>query len=173
MKLIKNSIRIVVLAAVIIGIFSFMKKETLNSEGFIAKSDIVIENGVMTPEALLAFGRLSDPQVSPDGEYILYGVSYTSVEDNRSCHNLYICKLDGSENQLITESGKSLNNARWSADGKRVIFLMGGQIWSAGVSKKAGVWKVSSLRKHSDVPAGIGEFKLSPDQQKVMYVSTV
>ena len=49
MKLIKNSIRIVVLAAVIIGIFSFMKKETLNSEGFIAKSDIVIENGVMTP----------------------------------------------------------------------------------------------------------------------------
>ena len=173
MKLIKNSIRIVVLAAVIIGIFSFMKKETINSEGFIAKSDIVIENGVMTPEALLAFGRLSDPQVSPDGEYILYGVSYTSVEDNRSCRNLYICKLDGSDNQLITKSGKSLNNARWSADGKRVIFLMGGQIWSAGVSRKAGEWKMSSLRKHSDVPAGIGEFKLSPDQQKVMYVSTV
>ena len=59
--------------------------------------------------------------ISPDGEYILYGVSYTSVKDNRSCRNLYICKLDGSENQLITESGKSLNNARWSADGKRVI----------------------------------------------------
>lgn len=173
MKLIKNSIRIVVLAAVIIGIFSFMKKETLNSEGFIAKSDIEIENGVMTPEALLAFGRLSDPQVSPDGEYILYGVSYTSVEENRSCRNLYICRLDGSDNQLITRSGKSLNNARWSADGKRVIFLMGGQIWSVGLSRKAGEWKVGSLRKHTDVPTGIGEFKLSPDQQKVMYVSTV
>ena len=173
MKLIKNSIRIVVLAAVIIGIFSFMEKETLNSDGFIAKSEIKIENGVMTPEALLAFGRLTDPQVSPDGEYILYGVSYTSVEDNRSCRNLYICKLDGSDNQLISKSGKSLNNARWSADGKRVIFLMGGQIWSAGLSRKTGEWKIGSLRKHTDVPAGIGEFKLSPDQQKVMYISTV
>ena len=108
MKLIKNSIRIVVLAAVIIGIFSFMEKETLNSDGFIAKSEIKIENGVMTPEALLAFGRLTDPQVSPDGEYILYGVSYTSVEDNRSCRNLYICKLDGSDNQLISKSGNTL-----------------------------------------------------------------
>ena len=45
------------------------------TEGYIGKSEIVIEDGKMTPEALLAFGRLSDPQVSPDGKYILYGVS--------------------------------------------------------------------------------------------------
>ena len=173
MKLIKNSIRIVVLAAVIIGIFSFMKKETFTNEGFIGKNDIVIEDGKMTPEALLAFGRLSDPQISPDGEYILYGVSYTSVPENRSCRNLYICKKDGSDNQMITMSGKSISNARWSADGKRLVFLMGGQIWTCKVGLKGGTWKVGALRKISDVPAGIGEFKLSPDQSRIMYVSTV
>ena len=173
MKLIKNSIRIVVLAAVIIGIFSFMKKETFTNEGFIGKSDIVIEDGKMTPEALLAFGRLSDPQISPDGEYILYGVSYTSVPENRSCRNLYICRKDGSDNQMITMSGKSISNARWSADGKRLVFLMGGQIWTCKVGLKGGTWKVGALRKISDVPAGIGEFKLSPDQSRIMYVSTV
>ena len=173
MKLIKNSIRIVVLAAVIIGIFSFMKKETFTNEGFIGKNDIVIEDGKMTPEALLAFGRLSDPQISPDGEYILYGVSYTSVPENRSCRNLYICRKDGSDNQMITMSGKSISNARWSADGKRLVFLMGGQIWTCKVGLKGGTWKVGALRKISDVPAGIGEFKLSPDQSRIMYVSTV
>ena len=43
------------------------------TEGYIGKSEIVIEDGKMSPEALLAFGRMSDPQVSPDGKHILYG----------------------------------------------------------------------------------------------------
>ena len=127
----------------------------------------------MSPEALLAFGRLSDPQVSPDGRYILYGVSYTSVEDNRSVRNLYICNIDGSGNQLLTTSGKSISNARWSADGKHVAFLTRGQIHTASVSCKDGIWKMKEVRKVSDVPAGIGEFKLSPDQSKVMYISYI
>ena len=32
-----------------------------------------IHDGKMTPEVLLALGRISDPQLSPDGQYILYG----------------------------------------------------------------------------------------------------
>ena len=57
-----------VLAAVAIGLFIFMKqdKTELSSEGYIGKSEIVIADGKMSPEALLAFGRMSDPQVSPD-----------------------------------------------------------------------------------------------------------
>ena len=165
--------------AIVIGLMAITagcmekKKEILSSEGFIGRSEIVIEDGHMSPEALLAFGRLSDPQVSPDGRYILYGVSYTSVEDNRSVRNLYICNIDGSGNQLLTTSGKSISNARWSADGKHVAFLTGGQIHTASVSCKDGIWKMKGVRKVSDVPAGIGEFKLSPDQSKIMYISYI
>ncbi len=164
------------LAAIAIGILLFMKNgnETLSSEGYIGRSEIVIEDGKMGPEALLAFGRLSDPQVSPDGEYILYGVSYTSVEENRTCRNLFICRLDGSGNQQITESGKSLSNARWSNDGKNILFLMGGQIWKADISlRRNGEWSFCNPRQISDVPGGIGEFKMSPDGKKVMYVSYI
>ena len=165
--------------AIVIGLMAITagcmekKKEILSSEGFIGRSEIVIEDGHMSPEALLAFGRLSDPQVSPDGRYILYGVSYTSVEDNRSVRNLYICNIDGSGNQQLTTSGKSISNARWSADGKNVAFLTGGQIHTASVSCKDGIWKMKGVRKVSDVPAGICEFKLSPDQSKVMYISYI
>ena len=165
--------------AIVIGLMAITagcmdkKKEILSSEGFIGRSEIVIEDGHMSPEALLAFGRLSDPQVSPDGRYILYGVSYTSVEDNRSVRNLYICNMDGSGNQMLTTSGKSISNARWSADGKHVAFLTGGQIHTASVSCKDGIWKMKGVRKVSDVPSGIGEFKLSPDQSKVMYISYI
>ena len=162
------------LAAIAIGIILFMKKEKIeiSSEGYIGKSDIEIKDGKMGPEALLAFGRMSDPQVSPDGEYILYGVSYTSVADNRSVRNLFICRKDGSDNQQITTSGKSISNARWSNDGKKLIFLYGGQIWSADI-KHGKQWSLRNFKQISDVPAGIGEFKLSPDQNKVMFISYV
>ena len=148
-------------------------RKGFDEDGYIAKSGITIENGQMTPEALLAFGRMSDPNVSPDGQYILYGVSYTSVEDNRSVRNLAICNLDGSNAQELTKSGKSISNARWSTDGRQIVFLMGGQIWSAKIGQKGGKWNLSGLKQLSDIPGGISEFKLSPDQKKVMYVSYI
>ena len=176
---IKTIIKIGCAAAVIavasLSISSIManKKTVLTKEGHIAKSEIVIENGVMTPEALLAFGRMSDPQVSPDGKHILYGVSYTSTAENRSVRSLYICNLDGSDNQIITEFGKSINNARWSNDGKHIAFLAGGQMYTARITHGKNGWSLKGIKKISDVPSGIGEFKLSPDQKKVMYISYV
>ena len=166
----------VVLATVAIGLLMFMKKESkgISSEGYISRSEIVIEDGKMTPEALLAFGRMSDPQVSPDGNHILYGVSYTSVEQNRSVRNLFICNFDGSDNQQLTTAGKSISNARWSKDGKHIAFLYGGQIWTAGINKGAdGKWALKKTVQVSDVPGGISEFSISPDEKKVMYISYV
>lgn len=164
-----------VLALIAIGIFVFMGQENdlISEDGYIGRCEIAIQDGKMTPEALLAFGRLSDPQVSPDGEYILYGVSYTSTSENRSVRNLFICKLDGSDNQQLTFSGKSISNARWSADGESIAFLMGGQIHTAEICCKKGGWCLKNVKKISDVAAGISEFKLSPDQRALMYVSTV
>ena len=174
MKTFRTIASILLLVALAVGVITLMKKsQTTQEEGFIGKSGIVVEDGHMTPEVLLAFGRLSDPQVSPDGKHILYGVSYTSVEDNRSVRNLYICNLDGSDNQLLTQSGKSIANARWSSDGKHIAYIKGGQIWTAAVGLKKGKWTLSGARQVSDVPAGVGEFKLSPDQTKVMYISYV
>ena len=175
MKTSGKIVSFVVLAVIAIGVLIFMKKDRneLSSEGYIGRSTITVEDGKMSPEVLLAFGRLSDPQVSPDGKHILYGVSYTSVEENKSVRNLWICNLDGSDARQVTESGKSLNNARWSADGKKIAFTMGGQIWTARIAEKGGQWKLSDMQQVSDVPSGVGEFKLSPDQKKVMYISYV
>lgn len=141
-----------------------------NSEsGYVGVSDIQIENGVMTPETLLALGRLSDPQLSPDGSKILYGVSYNSVADNRSCRNLFICNVDGSGRTQLTRYARSVSNARWSNDGSEIYFLQGGQLWKAAY--KSG--KLGKKVKLSDVPNGISEFKLSPDQSRILYTSTI
>ena len=140
-----------------------------DGSGYIGASRIQIQDGVMTPEALLAFGHLGDPQLSPDGSRILYGVSYTSIADNRSCRNLFLCDPDGSNPVQLTRYAKSVSNARWSLDGKSIYFLQGGQLWRAALQGN----KLGKREQLSDIPNGIGEFKLSPDQTQVIFLSTV
>ena len=140
-----------------------------NESGYIGPSDITVDDGRMSPEVLLSLGRLSDPQISPDGTKVLYGVSYTSIADNRSCRNLFMSNIDGSDKVQLTRYAKSVSNARWSLDGKEIYFLQGGQIWKAPLQGN----KLGKKVQISDVPAGIGEFKLSPDQSNILYISTI
>lgn len=162
----------IIMKKIILGIFAatmLMGCTKSNESGYIGPSDIVIEDGVMTPEALLAMGRLSDPQISPDGTKILYGVSYTSVEKNSSCRNLFVCNADGSGKTQLTRYAKSVSNARWSNDGKKIYFIQDGQIWSAPYRDG----RLGKKEKLSEVEAGIGEFKLSPDETALIYTSTI
>ncbi len=143
--------------------------KTDEGAGYIGPGDPKIENGRMTPETLLAMGRLSDPQLSPDGQWILYGVSFNSIEKNSSCRNLWLCRTDGSDNVQLTRYAKSVSNARWSADGGSLFFIQGGQIWKAPLVGG----KLGKKVKLSDVPSGISEFKLSADQNQLIYISTI
>ena len=133
------------------------------------RPEVAIENGVMTPEVLLALGRISDPQLSPDGSKILYGVAYQNIEENNSLRNLYICNPDGSGKVQLTNEKKSVSNARWSKDGKTIFFLQGGQLWKAPFKGD----KLGKKVKLSDIPNGIGEFKIAPNEAQIIYTSTV
>ena len=172
----KKFLKLFLIVAVCFGIgygltalFGKIMKPNKTESGYIAASQIEVKDGVMTPETLLAMGRLSDPQLSPDGKKILYGVSYTSIEDNRSCRNLFVCNPDGSGRVQLTRYAKSVSNARWSPDGKTIYFIQGGQIWAASFGGR----KLGAKYQISNVPAGISEFKLSPDGSQVLYISTI
>lgn len=142
-------------------------------EGYIAPSQIEVKDGQMTPEVLLAFGRMSDGQISPDGKYLLYGVSYNSIEENRACRNLFLQHLKTGTKFQLTWDGSSIYNARWAADGKSIYFLQNGQLYKAGIKASKNKAKLKERAKLSDVKNGIGEFKLSPAQDKIMFVSSV
>ena len=131
--------------------------------------EVEINDGVMTPEVLLALGRVSDPQLSPDGSKILYGVNYQNIKENNSLRNLYICNTDGSGKVQLTNEKKSVSCARWSLDGKHIYFLQGGQLYKAPFKAD----KIGKKVKLTDIPAGIGEFKISPDGKQIIYTSTI
>lgn len=138
-------------------------------QGYIGPSRIQIADGKMTPEVLLSLGRLSDPQLSPDGKTILYGVSYTDIAENRSVRNLYTIAVEGGDPVPLTLDGKSIASARWSPDGESIFFLQGGQLFQAPY--KDG--KLGERTCLTDIPGGIDDYALSPDGGQVMYVVNV
>ena len=79
----------------------------------IGKSEIRIEGKLMTPEALWAMGRIGEVSVSPDAKSIVYGVSYYSVEQNKSHHTLHIMGEDGSNKTLLTTTASNETSAAW------------------------------------------------------------
>ena len=94
----------------------------------------VIDNSGFKPESrhysidvLEAFGRVNAPVVSPDGTKVLYGVSYESVEENRSNLDLYVMNVDGSEPKRLTATPDSENGAVWIDGGKRIRAVRGGR----------------------------------------------
>ena len=124
--------KVLTLAAAALSALACNQQEQMKPQtGYIGPSDIQVTDGRMTPEVLLSLGRLGDPQLSPDGKTILYGVSYTSIPDNRSVRNLFTIPVGGGDPTQLTMDGKSLSNARWSPEGDAVYFLQGGQVWKA------------------------------------------
>ena len=177
----KTTAGIALAAATLLTIMSCSQKKETTPSAYIGPSEIQIEDGRMTPEVLLSLGRLSDPQLSPDGKWILYGVSYTSIEDNRSCRNLFLAEVTGNEDGSLsfgdkvqlTKEGKSMNNARWSNDGKSIYYLQGGQLFKAPLTLGEGKCSLGAATQLSVIENGIGEFSISPDEAQVLYTSTI
>ncbi|MGH2550753.1 MAG: TolB family protein, partial [Thermomicrobiales bacterium] len=80
--------------------------------------------GRLTPEKLI-FGltQAADPQLSPDGESVVYVVANNSAETKKTTSSLWFSKRDGSEKRRLTYGGKRVSNPRWSPDGSKVVFV--------------------------------------------------
>ncbi|WP_108821977.1 S9 family peptidase [Dysgonomonas sp. Marseille-P4361] len=136
----------------------------------IGKSTIQVKDGIMTPEVLYNFGRISDVQVSPDKSKILYGVTYVSIEQNKTNRELFVMNIDGSDKKQITHTPKSENNAVWVKGGQKIAFLNS----ESGSSQ---IWEMNpdgtSRVQVSNIDGDINGFSYSPDGRKIMYIKNI
>lgn len=65
---------------------------------------------------------VSDPQISPDGEKILYVRNFKDIMTDRNLSNLWIVNFDGTENRPVTTGNQNDFYPRWSHDGKKIIY---------------------------------------------------
>jgi dipeptidyl aminopeptidase/acylaminoacyl peptidase len=136
----------------------------------ITRNMLELDSDIMTPEVLWSFGRLSDVQVSPDGEKILYGVTYYSIVQDKSNRELFVMNADGTEKVQLTETPESEFNAVWHPDGERIVCLspVSGEV-QAWVMNRDG----SGKTRISEVEGGMNSFAFSPTGDKVLYTKDV
>lgn len=127
--------------------------------------------GIFDIDALEALGRVSEPRVSPDGKRVLFGVSYESVPQNKSNRDLYVMNIDGTGVTRITKTAQSENSAVWIDNGTRIAFVYA----EKDSSPQLWVMNADGTERHAatNIEGGIEGFLFSPDQSKVVLISTV
>jgi len=78
---------------------------------------------VMKPEDLWKMGRVSDPQVSPDGKEVLYTVRSYDLAANKGNSDLWKVVIATRAAIRLTTGAGNETSAKWSADGKKVFYL--------------------------------------------------
>ena len=119
----KKSIAIMAAMAITSAATAGAATATPDEAVIIGKSEIKIEGGLMTPEALWAMGRIGGLTVSPTGNEVVYGVSYYSVEQNKSHHTLNIMAADGSGDTKLTTTKANETSPAWIKGGTKIAFL--------------------------------------------------
>ncbi len=136
----------------------------------IEKPAMALKSDLMTPEVLWSFGRLSEPELSPDKKTILYGVTYYDIAQNKGNRELYTIGTDGQGFKRITTTKFSEYQAMWTPDGKKVVFM-------SAESGSMQVWEMSpdgTTRKQvTNIENGINGYKYAPDMKKLLYTADV
>ena len=136
----------------------------------------------MQPADTLRVANVSDAQIAPDGERVVYTVS--TVEGNETRTALWLVRrfLRASDPQRVVEPPRELlpagwtgSNPRWSPDGRRVAFL-------ATRDNQAGIYVVTVTGGTPRLVAPVREtnffityadepFAWSPDSRRIAYIN--
>lgn len=152
----------------------------------------------MTFVDLMAMKRVSDPQVSPSGRWVMFSVTEVSLEKNTKISNLWVAPMAGGggrteagppaarkADKQIGEGGGgerqltfgevSQTNGRFSLDGKWVLLLSAGggtsQIWTAKWNDADGT--MAKPQPLTSVATEADGAVWSPDSKRILFVSSV
>lgn len=113
---------------------------------------------------------VSDPQISPDGEWVVYRRMGFDIMKDRSVGNLWLIKSDGSQHQKMTAREVNESSARWSPTGDRIVFSSstenGSEIYMYWVTS-------GKLAKLTQLPFSPSSLTWSPDGQSLAFSMNV
>ncbi|MEO1011246.1 MAG: S9 family peptidase [Bacteroidota bacterium] len=108
----------------------------------------------------------SDPQISPDGEWVVYRrMGFDRMKDKAE-GKLWMIKTDGGQHHKLTANEVSESSPRWSPDGKRLAFLSS----TAEGSEIYVYWMATgSYARISQLPFGPTSLAWSPDGKHLAF----
>jgi dipeptidyl aminopeptidase/acylaminoacyl peptidase len=124
----------------------------------------------ITFDDLMGWGRVSDPQVAPDGRWVAFVVTTPNKPENKNGSNIVLVSSDGKETRQLTDAKGHNNNPRWMPDGKSLVFLSTRegepQIWSVPAAG-------GEAKKIFSFATGVSGLTISPDGKWFAFNSEV
>src|SRR5260370_42390174 len=77
----------------------------------------------LTIEEYRALPSVGDPQVSPDGKWVAYTVTRSSLKENRGATRIWLTDVAGGQARQLTAGPGSDRQPRWSPDGRTLAFV--------------------------------------------------
>jgi dipeptidyl aminopeptidase/acylaminoacyl peptidase len=114
---------------------------------------------------------VSEPALSPDGQWIAYTVSRHNLDVDKTLSDVWRVRYDGKRTIRLTFGGASSNSTpRWSPDG----------LWLAFLSDRAGhdvmqVWMLPAdggeAHQLTDLKGGVSDFVWAPDSRQLALIA--
>ena len=127
-----------------------------------------------TFEDMMALKRVAEPEVSPDGKWVIFSVVDVSLEANTKTPHIWIVPLAGGQEREII-SDQDADRPRWAPDGKRFAFTStkdgGSQVWIADFDGAAGT--VTGVHKLTSIATEASGELWSPDGRYILFTSDV
>ncbi|RNC92820.1 MAG: S9 family peptidase [Allomuricauda sp.] len=111
-----------------------------------------------------------DPQISPDGEWVVYRRVGFDIMKDRAWGNLWLLKTDGSRHQKLTSREVSESSPRWSPNGDRIAFTSSTEEGSEIYVYWTGSGKIAKL---SQLPFSPSSLTWSPDGSQLAFSMNV
>ncbi len=119
---------------------------------------------------MLAMDRLSDPQVSPDGKWIVFTLQETDLEADKGRTDLWLLGTNGTGLRRLTSHPEGDSNPRWAPDSKSLWFI-------STRSDSAQVWRIridgGEARQVTDLPLDVANLLVSPDGKHIAFTMEV
>ncbi|UCC99847.1 MAG: PD40 domain-containing protein, partial [Phycisphaerales bacterium] len=119
---------------------------------------------------MLAMDRISDPQVSPDGKWIVFVLRKTDLDADKGRTDLWLVAANGTGLRQLTTHPESDSNPRWASDSKTIWFI-------SNRSGSSQIWRISvdggEARQITDQPLDVGNLLVSPDDKHIAFTMEV
>jgi len=127
-------------------------------------------SNVFKPIDVFDLEYVSNTEISPNGDKILYQRNYNDIMTDESFSNIWIINFDGSENRPITTGNFKDNSPKWSNKGDKFVFKSNRegkqQIYLFNIAN-------NSIQKLTNFQYSINSIKWSPDDSYLLFSSFI
>jgi dipeptidyl aminopeptidase/acylaminoacyl peptidase len=125
---------------------------------------------ILKPIDVFDLEYVSNTEISPDGNKILYQRNFNDIMTDESFSNIWLINFDGSENRPISTGNFKDNSPKWSNKGDKFVFKSNRegkqQIYLFNIAN-------NSIQKLTNFQHSISSIKWSPDDSYLLFSSFI